>query len=98
MVKPFLNLYVFIDGRFLRGTDAGVSVWDHALLYGDGVYEGIRVYDGKFFKLEEHINRLFDSAKAISMSNIPLNTAEMTQVVVRTVSINKLRDAHVRPI
>jgi branched-chain amino acid aminotransferase len=98
VIKPYLGLFVYVDGRFLKGVDASVSVWDHGLLYGDGVFEGIRVHDGKLFKLEDHINRLFDSAKGISLTRIPLTKAQLMEVVERTVALNNLRDAHVRPI
>lgn len=90
--------YVFIDGRFVKGRDASILVWDRGLLYGDGVFEGIRVYSGRIFKLREHIDRLYDSAKAIGMENIPLTKDEMCEAVVRTVRINELRDAHVRVV
>ena len=60
---------IFIDGKFFSERDAKVSVFDHGLLYGDGVFEGIRVYNGRVFKLKEHIDRLFYSAKAILLAN-----------------------------
>ena len=56
---------IYIDGKFLNERDAKISVFDHGLLYGDGVFEGIRAYNGRIFKLKEHIDRLFCSAKAI---------------------------------
>jgi len=94
----FFDLYVYFDGRFLKGSDARIPVWDHALLYGDGVFEGIRAFDGKIFKLVEHIDRLYNSAKCISLENIPLTKDELKEAVIRTVRINNLRDAHIRPI
>lgn len=97
-IGQFGQYYVYLDGRFVKGMQAAVPVWDHALLYGDGVFEGIRVNDGKIFKLEEHVNRLYDSAKGLRMTSIPLNKREMSDVIIRTIKINKLKDAHVRPI
>ena len=92
------NLHVYVDGRFLSGDQAAVSVWDHGLLYGDGTFEGIRAYDGKVFKLDEHIERLFDSAHSLGIGNIPLTRDEMKEAVLRTIRKNSLRDAHIRPI
>lgn len=97
VVKELHDLYVYIDGRFVKGDEAKVSVWDHAFLYGDGVFEGIREYDGRIFKLDEHIDRLFDSAKGIGI-RVPLTKEEVKKVVVETVRRNGLRDAHIRPI
>lgn len=91
------ELYVFIDGKFVRGEDARISVFDHVILYGDGIYEGIRVYDGHIFKLDEHVERLFDSAKGLGL-DIPLTKEEMKEAIQRTVAINGLSDAHIRPI
>ena len=82
---------VFVDGKYYDEWNAKVSVFDHGLLYGDGVFEGIRAYNGRVFKLKEHIDRLFYSAKAILL-NIPLSHAEMMQAVVDTCRANKLRD------
>ena len=86
---------IFIDGKFLSERDAKVSVFDHGLLYGDGVFEGIRAYNGRVFKLKEHIDRLFYSAKAILLE-IPLTHAEMMKATVATIKANKLRDCYVR--
>ena len=66
-VGDLYELEVFINGKFFRGNEACVSVWDHGLLFGDGVFEGIRAYSGGVYKLDEHITRLFSSAKAISL-------------------------------
>lgn len=89
------NLQVFIDGEFLPEKDAKISVFDHGLLYGDGVFEGIRFYNGRVFKLEEHIERIFDSAKAIHL-NIGFSHAEMCQAVIDTIKANELTDGYVR--
>ena len=86
---------VYLNGKFVEKEEAKISVYDHGLLYGDGVFEGIRVYDGVIFKLKEHIDRLYDSAKSILLE-IPLSKEEMEEVVVETVRVNKLRDAYIR--
>lgn len=91
------DMYVYIDGRFLRGDDARISVFDHGLLYGDGIFEGIRAYDGLVFKLDEHVKRLYDSAKAINLE-IQLTREEMKDAILKTMRTNKLKNAHIRAI
>ncbi len=86
---------IFIDGKFCSERDAKVSVFDHGLLYGDGVFEGIRAYNGRVFKLREHIERLYCSAKAILLE-IPLTPEQMMKATVETIRTNKLRDCYVR--
>ena len=86
---------VYVDGRFVPKSKAMVSVFDHGLLYGDGIFEGIRAYDSSVFRLKEHITRLYDSAKAIRLK-IPLTQHEMTEAVLETLRKNQLRDAYVR--
>lgn len=86
---------IFIDGKYLNERDAKVSVFDHGLLYGDGVFEGIRAYNGRVFKLKEHIDRLFYSAKAILLE-IPMSHTELMKATVATIKANKLRDCYVR--
>lgn len=86
---------VFIDGKFYSEENAKISVFDHGLLYGDGVFEGIRVYHGRVFKLKEHLDRLWYSAKAIALE-IPLTPEEMTRAVVETCRQNKLVDGYIR--
>lgn len=86
---------IYIDGKFFGERDAKVSVFDHGLLYGDGVFEGIRAYNGRVFKLKEHIDRLFYSAKAILL-NIPRSHAEMMKAVVDTCRANRIRDGYIR--
>jgi branched-chain amino acid aminotransferase len=86
---------IFIDGKYLDERDAKISVFDHGLLYGDGIFEGIRAYNGCVFKLKEHIDRLFCSAKAILLK-IPMSHAELMKATVATVRANKLRDCYVR--
>jgi len=91
------DLYVYIDGKFLKGAEARIPVYDHGLLYGDAVFEGIRVYDGKAFKLDEHLDRLYDSAKGLMIS-VPLTKDEIKQVIEKLLELNQLREAHARPI
>jgi branched-chain amino acid aminotransferase len=86
---------VWINGTFFDKHDAKVSVYDHGLLYGDGVFEGIRIYNGKVFKHQEHIDRLYDSAKAIALT-IPMTPAEMIAAVEATVKENKKVDGYIR--
>jgi branched-chain amino acid aminotransferase len=86
---------IFIDGKFLNERDAKISVFDHGLLYGDGVFEGIRAYNGRVFKLKEHIDRLFYSAKAILLE-IPMSHAALMKATAETIRVNKLRDCYVR--
>jgi len=86
---------IYINGKFYDKKEAKISVFDHGLLYGDGVFEGIRSYNRLVFKLKEHIDRLFESAHTI-MLNIPLAKAEMIRAVLATLKENKLKDAYVR--
>ena len=86
---------VFLDRKFCDDADAKVSVFDHGLLYGDGVFEGIRAYNGRVFKLREHIDRLFYSAKAILL-DLPMSHAELMQATVETCRQNNLRDGYIR--
>jgi branched-chain amino acid aminotransferase len=86
---------VFINGTLLSKDDAKISVYDHGLLYGDGVFEGIRVYGGKVFLLPEHIDRLYESARAIRLT-IPMTQTEMSDAVQKTVAANDLKDGYVR--
>src|ERR1041385_6787289 len=86
---------VFIDGKFCDERDAKVSVFDHGLLYGDGIFEGIRAYNGRVFRLKEHIDRLFYSAKAILL-DVPMSHKELMKAVVDSCRENKLRDGYLR--
>jgi branched-chain amino acid aminotransferase len=86
---------IFIDGKYLNERDAKVSVFDHGLLYGDGIFEGIRIYNGRIFKLKEHIDRLFYSAKAILLE-IPMSHMELMKATVETCRQNKLRAGYIR--
>jgi branched-chain amino acid aminotransferase len=86
---------IYIDGKIYDKENAKVSVFDHGLLYGDGVFEGIRAYNGRVFKLEEHLVRLYHSARAIRLT-IPLSLKEMEKAVLDTIRANDLRDAYIR--
>ena len=88
---------IYINGEYFEKEDAKVSVYDHGLLYGDGVFEGIRSYGGKVFRMVEHIDRLWDSAKAIRME-IPMTKEEMTKAVEETLAVNGLPDGYIRLI
>ena len=86
---------IFIDGKFYDERAAKISVFDHGLLYGDGIFEGIRIYNGRVFKLKEHIDRLFYSARAILLQ-IPMSRAELVKATVETCRKNKLRAGYIR--
>lgn len=92
-----MDLKIYIDGKFYRKEDAKVSVFDHGLLYGDGVFEGIRTYDGLIFKLKEHIDRLYQSAHAIVL-NIPMSKDEMVEAIKKTLRKNDMKNAYIRLI
>lgn len=89
--------WTYLDGRFVPKEEASVSVYDHGFLYGDGVFEGIRVYGGRVFKLDEHVRRLYESAKSILLE-IPIPPEEMKRLILEAVRRNGLQDAYVRPI
>ena len=88
---------IYIDGKFYAEADAKVSVFDHGLLYGDGVFEGIRFYNGRVFRLEEHLERLWDSARSICL-DVPISMPEMTEALLETIRQNDLRDGYIRLI
>lgn len=88
---------IYLNGKIVPEKEAVVSVFDHGLLYGDGVFEGIRAYHGKVFRLDEHINRLFRSAMAIAL-NIPLTREQMAAAVVETCKANGISDGYIRLI
>jgi len=90
-----MSLKVYIDGEFVEEKDAKVSVFDHGLLYGDGVFEGIRAYSGKIFREQQHVKRLYNSAKAI-MLEVPLPPGELTKAMYDTMAANDVSDAYVR--
>lgn len=90
-----MGQFIFMNGELVAREDAKVSVYDHGFLYGDGIFEGIRAYGGNVFRLRDHLERLYDSAKGILL-DIPYTIEEMTQIVVDTVRANDLQDAYVR--
>jgi branched-chain amino acid aminotransferase len=92
-----LSLAIWRDGEIVGPEAAVVSVWDHGFLYGDGVFEGIRVYHGKVFRLKEHMGRLYDSARSIALE-IPMGREELAKAVEETVKINERRDGYIRLI
>jgi branched-chain amino acid aminotransferase len=91
------SLQIFINGALYDKDDAKISVYDHGLLYGDGVFEGIRSYGGKVFRLDEHLDRLWNSAKAIILE-IPMNKAEMAKAIYDTLEVNKIKDGYIRVV
>ena len=91
----YAAMKIYIDGNFYDKESAKISVFDHGLLYGDGVFEGIRFYSGRVFRLAEHIDRLYDSARAICL-DVGLYKATLTEAVLETIRLNELRDGYVR--
>ncbi len=90
-------MLICLNGKFVPKEKAVVSVFDHGLLYGDGVFEGIRSYNGRIFKLDEHVDRLYDSAKALTLS-IPVSKEKMKAEIILSVKKNKLKDAYIRVV
>ena len=88
-------MIVYLNGKFVPKEEAVVSVFDHGLLYGDGVFEGIRAYHGRVFKLGEHLDRLYDGARALRLE-IPCSKKEMQDIVLETLRRNNLQDAYIR--
>jgi len=89
------EMIICLDGEYVPRSEAKVSVFDHGLLYGDGVFEGIRIYNGRIFKLDEHIRRLQDCAKAIMMT-LPLSFEELIEIVCETCRRNQLKNGYIR--
>ncbi|MYL50085.1 branched-chain-amino-acid transaminase [Halobacillus litoralis] len=89
--------WIYMSGEYVKKEEAVVSVYDHGFLYGDGVFEGIRVYEGNIFKLDEHLNRLYDSAKSI-MLEIPHSKEELEEIIAETVRRNQLETAYIRVV
>jgi branched-chain amino acid aminotransferase len=92
-----MELQVYLDGKWYPKNEAKISIFDHGLLYGDGVFEGIRAYNGLVFKLEEHLTRLWESAHTI-MLTIPMDMKAMKTAIVETLKRNKLKDAYIRVV
>ena len=90
-------MLVNMNGKLVSKEKATLSVFDHGVLYGDGVFEGVRAYNGRVFRLEEHVARLYDSAKAILLTP-PISAKAMAQEILRTLAANKLFDGYIRPV
>lgn len=90
-----MGLKIYINGQIVPQEEAKISVFDHGLLYGDGVFEGIRAYNGKIFTLDEHLDRLYDSATAISLK-IPITKVEIAEAIKQTMKANNLTDSYIR--
>lgn len=91
------NQLIYVNGQFVEKDKAVISVYDHGFLYGDGVFEGIRAYEGNVYKLSEHLNRLYESAQSI-MLTIPHTKEEMQEIIVETVRQNNLSSAYIRAV
>lgn len=92
-----MSKWVYVSGEYVLKDEAKISVFDHGFLYGDGVFEGIRVYGGRVFRLEEHLQRLWESSRAIFLE-IPLSRAKLKEKILETLRRNELRDAYIRLI
>ena len=92
-----MSLKIYINGKLYDKEDAKISVYDHGLLYGDGVFEGIRSYGGKVFRLAEHLDRLWNSAKAIWLE-IPMTKDEMAKAIDDTLAVNGIKDGYIRVV
>jgi len=90
-------MLIYLDGRLVKQDEARVSVFDHGLLYGDGVFEGIRTYGGLIFKCKEHVDRLYKSAHVIALK-IPLSKEALTQAMIKTLKANRIRDGYIRAV
>src|SRR5436190_19506512 len=88
---------IYINGKLYDKADAKISVYDHGLLYGDGIFEGIRVYDGKVFRLRQHVDRLYDSAQGIKLL-IPMSREQMAEAITSIVKANDKRNGYIRAI
>ncbi|RLG26639.1 branched-chain amino acid aminotransferase, partial [Methanosarcinales archaeon] len=84
---------IYVNGEYLPENEAKISLYDHGFLYGDGVFEGIRAYNGRVFRLNDHVDRLYDSARAIAL-NIPLTKEEMVEAILETLRRNNYKDAY----
>ena len=92
-----MELLIYFNGKFVPKNEARTSIYDHGFLYGDGVFEGIRAYNGRVFRLDEHLDRMYDSAKAIDLT-VPISKEEMKKAIIETLKKNRLKDAYIRPI
>jgi branched-chain amino acid aminotransferase len=92
-----MSLKIYIDGKLYDKENAKISVYDHGFLYGDGVFEGIRSYGGKVFRLAEHLDRLWDSAKAIWLE-VPISKQQMAKAIEDTLAVNGIEDGYIRVV
>ncbi len=92
-----MDILIYFNGKFVPKQEARTSIYDHGFLYGDGVFEGIRAYNGRVFRLDEHLDRMYDSAKAIDLK-VPISKNEMKKAIIETLKKNGLKDAYIRPI
>lgn len=92
-----MGLVTYVNGAFVPKDEAKISVYDHGYLYGDGIFEGIRAYNGRIFRLERHLDRLWESARYL-MLEIPLSRSALAQAILETVRRSGLRDAYIRPV
>ena len=92
-----MSLKIYIDGKLYDKENAKISVYDHGLLYGDGVFEGIRSYSGKVFRMADHLERLWNSAKVIRLT-IPISQAEMARAIEDTLAVNGIKDGYIRVV
>src|SRR5438876_4790689 len=88
---------IYINGKYYDKADAKISVYDHGLLYGDGVFEGIRIYGGKVFRLREHVDRLYDGVRAIKLE-ISMTREQMAEAITSTVRANNKQDGYIRAV
>jgi len=96
-ISQLSDMQVYVDGAFRDAADAKISVFDHGLLYGDGIFEGICVYGGRVFRLEQHLKRMYESARTIGLT-IPLTVGQFKEAIVETVRRNKMKEGYIRPI
>lgn len=92
-----MGLTSYVNGKFMPKEEATISIYDHGYLYGDGVFEGIRAYNGRIFRLDRHLDRLYDSAHYLILE-IPMRKEEMKEAILETVRRNGLQDAYIRPV
>jgi branched-chain amino acid aminotransferase len=97
LIRKDEAMKIYINGRYCNKAEAAVSVFDHGLLYGDGIFEGLRIYGGKVFRLEAHLERLYRSAKAILLE-IPMSRTQMGEAVLETVRKNRKKEGYIRLI
>jgi branched-chain amino acid aminotransferase len=96
-MKEEVEMKTYVNGEFVNEKDAKISVFDHGLLYGDGIFEGIRAYNSRIFKLDEHVGRLFESANAINLK-MPLESDALKRAIIETCRINNIENGYTRPI